>query len=140
MQKPHVVAVPFPALGQFIPFLHLAKLLSSHGIAVSYVTTPGLTPGNVSRLQSLLVQRLNDGLDVRLVVLPTPAVEGLQGQESTDLLSPESDDLIFELAESLQHPFKHLDGAAIPPTNSSTSSVYHPRYVHGLGCRHSPKI
>ncbi|GLJ07793.1 hypothetical protein SUGI_0074170 [Cryptomeria japonica] len=101
MQKPHVVAVPFPAMGHFIPFLHLAKLLSSHGIAVSYVTTPG----NISRLQILLSQRLNDGLDVRLVALPTPSVEGLQGQESTDLLSPESDDLTFQLAQSLQHPF-----------------------------------
>ncbi|GLJ07784.1 hypothetical protein SUGI_0074040 [Cryptomeria japonica] len=74
-EKPHVVAVPFPALGHFIPFLDLAKLLASNGLAVSYVTTPA----NVSRLQGYLVQALNDGLDIRLVALPTPLVEGLQG-------------------------------------------------------------
>ncbi|GLJ07792.1 hypothetical protein SUGI_0074160 [Cryptomeria japonica] len=100
-KKPHIVAVPFPALGHFIPFLDLAKLLASNGLTVSYVTTPA----NVSRLQGYLVQALNDGLDIRLVALPTPAVEGLQGCESNDLLPLESRSLIFELAKKLQNPF-----------------------------------
>ncbi len=99
--KPHVVAVPFLGLGHFIPFLDLAKLLASHGLTVSYVTTPA----NVSRMQGYLVQALNDGLDIRLVSLPTPAIEGLHGCESTDLLPPESISLAFELAKKLQNPF-----------------------------------
>ncbi|GLJ07786.1 hypothetical protein SUGI_0074060 [Cryptomeria japonica] len=97
LQKPHVVAVPFPALGHFIPFLDLAKLLASNGLAVSYVTTPG----NVTFLQDYIDQ----ALDIKLVALPTPAVEGLQGRERSDLCPWESKNLIFEMAERLQSPF-----------------------------------
>ncbi|GLJ07771.1 hypothetical protein SUGI_0073860 [Cryptomeria japonica] len=101
LQKPHVVAVPFPALGHFIPFLDLAKLLASKGLAVSYVATPV----NISLLQSHLHQAVKDDLDISLVTLPTPDVEGLEGRERNDLVPLESRGLIFEMAEKLQHPF-----------------------------------
>ncbi|GLJ07794.1 hypothetical protein SUGI_0074180 [Cryptomeria japonica] len=101
LQKPHLVAVPFPALGHFIPFLDLAKLLASNGFTISYVTTPG----NVSFLQDYIDQALNDGLDIQLVAIPMPTVEGLQGRERSDLCPWESKNLIFQMAERLQSPF-----------------------------------
>jgi hypothetical protein len=76
--KPHVVVVPFMGQGHLIPFMELAKLLASQGLAVSYITTTG----NAKRLEPE-VQGSN--LDIRLVSLPMPSIEGLPpGIESSD--------------------------------------------------------
>lgn len=76
--KPHVVAVPFMGQGHLIPFMELAKLLASQGLAVSYITTPG----NAKRLEP---QVQGSNLDIRLVSLPLPPIEGVPpGIESTD--------------------------------------------------------
>ncbi|XP_057817677.2 scopoletin glucosyltransferase [Cryptomeria japonica] len=100
--KPHVVAVPFPALGHAIPLLDFARLLASHGLTVSYVTTPA----NVPRLQQQIANAISSRLDVRLVVLPTPAIEGLaEGLESFDQVHPEQFALVFQLAFKLEHAF-----------------------------------
>lgn len=100
-QKPHVVLVPFPALGHSIPFLDLAKLLALHGATVSYVTTPA----NVSRLEGAMAEAQSAGLDICAVVLPTPAVEGLQeGRESAEVIP--SVDVLFNLAKKLAEPFE----------------------------------
>ncbi|GLJ07815.1 hypothetical protein SUGI_0074580 [Cryptomeria japonica] len=102
LQKPHVVVLAFPALGHSIPLLDLSRLVASQGLTVSYVTTPA----NVSRFQGFVVQAVNNGIDLRLVVLPTPPVEGLpEGRESIDLLPKASHGLIFALASKLQKPF-----------------------------------
>ncbi|KAH9312514.1 hypothetical protein KI387_027549, partial [Taxus chinensis] len=100
--KPHVVAVPYLALGHSIPFLDLAMHLASHGLTVSYVTTPA----NVACLEQPIHEALNNGLDIRVVVLPSPVVEGLpEGCENTDLVPSESRGLIRELMSKLEHPF-----------------------------------
>lgn len=76
--KPHVVAVPFMGQGHLIPFMELAKLLASQGLAVSYITTPG----NAKRLEP---QVQGSNLDIRLVSLPMPSIEGVPpGIESSD--------------------------------------------------------
>lgn len=101
--KPHVVLVPFPALGHSIPFLDLARLLALHGATVSYVTTPA----NASRLEGAMAEAQSAGLAVSAVVLPTPAVEGLpEGRESTDVLPSELVGLLVNLAEKLAEPFE----------------------------------
>lgn len=77
-RKPHVVVVPFTGQGHLIPFLELAKLLASEGLAVSYITTPG----NVKRLEP---QVEGSNLDIRLVSLPMPPIDGLPtGLESSE--------------------------------------------------------
>ena len=102
-QKPHVVLVPFPGLGHFIPFLDLARLLALHGAAVSYVTTPS----NASRLDGAMAEAQSAGLDIRALVLATPTVQGLpEGRESADVIPSESFHLIFNLAEKLAEPFE----------------------------------
>ncbi|KAH9312496.1 hypothetical protein KI387_027531 [Taxus chinensis] len=102
VEKAHVAAVPYPALGHSIPFLDLAMLLASHGLTVSYITTAV----NIPRLQQTILEAVNNGLDIRLVILPTPPVEGLpQGYKNTDLLPLRSGRLINEMADKLQQPF-----------------------------------
>lgn len=102
-QKPHVVLVPFPGLGHFIPFLDLARLLALHGAAVSYATTPA----NASRLEGTMAEAQSAGLDIRALVLASPTVEGLpEGRESADVVPFESFHLIFNLAQKLAEPFE----------------------------------
>jgi UDP-glucosyl transferase 73C len=102
-QKPHVVLVPFPALGHSIPFVDLARLLALHGAAVSYITTSA----NASRLGGAMAEAQTAGLDIRSVILPTPAVEGLpEGRESTDVLPAELINLLVHFAEKLAEPFE----------------------------------
>ncbi|GLJ52492.1 hypothetical protein SUGI_1116920 [Cryptomeria japonica] len=82
--KPHVVVIPYVGQGHLIPFLELTKLLASHGLIVSYISTPG----NVARLQPQVdhvVKSSNPGVDIRLVSLPMPPVEDLPpGIESSE--------------------------------------------------------
>jgi len=102
-QKPHVVLVPFAALGHSIPFLDLARLLALHGAAVSYITTPA----NASRLEGAMAEAQSAGLDISAIVLPTPAVEGLpEGRESMDVIPPELIGLLVNFAEKLADPFE----------------------------------
>ncbi|XP_057844463.2 scopoletin glucosyltransferase-like [Cryptomeria japonica] len=102
MEKPHVVVVPFPALGHSIPLLDFAKQLASHGLLVSCVTTAA----NLPRLHHQMKDAISSGLDIRIVVLPTPAIEGLpEGMESFDQVPTEQCKLIFDLALALEYPF-----------------------------------
>ncbi|GLJ07845.1 hypothetical protein SUGI_0075360 [Cryptomeria japonica] len=101
-QKPHAVVLPFPALGHYIPLLELSRLVASQGLIISYVTTPA----NVPRFQEFIDEAVNSGIDLRLIVIPTPPVEGLpEGRESADVCPPEPPGLIFTLANKLQQPF-----------------------------------
>ncbi|GLJ07884.1 hypothetical protein SUGI_0076140 [Cryptomeria japonica] len=102
LQKPHVAVLAFPALGHYIPLLELSRLVGSQNLTVSFVTTPA----NVPRFQDFIDEALNCGIDLRLLVLPTPHVEGLpEGRESTDVCPPESHGSIFAMARKLQEPF-----------------------------------
>lgn len=76
--KPHIVLVPALAQGHLIPFMELGKLLASHDLSVSYITTPG-----ISKWLRPQVQGLN--LDIRLVSLPLPPIDGIPpGIDSPD--------------------------------------------------------
>ncbi|GLJ07778.1 hypothetical protein SUGI_0073960 [Cryptomeria japonica] len=89
-------------LGHYIPVLELSRLVASQHLTVSYVTTPA----NVPRFQDFIDEALNCGIDLRLLVLPTPHVEGLpEGRGSSDVSPPESHGSIFVLANKLQQPF-----------------------------------
>ncbi|GLJ07753.1 hypothetical protein SUGI_0073620 [Cryptomeria japonica] len=107
-EKPHVVAVPFPALGHAIPLLEYCNLLASYGLAVTFVTTAANAPS----LKLQMAHAISSGFDIRLTVLPTPQVEGLpKGVESFEQVPSEQTDLIFDLVANLEHPFNRwLEG------------------------------
>ncbi|GLJ07765.1 hypothetical protein SUGI_0073770 [Cryptomeria japonica] len=103
-QKPHVVMVPYPAMGHCIPSLDLVKLLASHSLTVTYVTTHTIA----QRLKGPVDEaRKAAGLDIHLVGLcPPKGIEGLpEGRESMDLVSSKYSLDIISLVESLEQPF-----------------------------------
>ncbi|GLJ06295.1 hypothetical protein SUGI_0035630 [Cryptomeria japonica] len=104
-RKPHVVMVTYPAMGHSIPSLDLARLLASHSLAVSYVTTRTIA----QRLRGLMDEsRQAADLDIQLVGLSPPkAIEGLpEGRESMDLLPRKSSLVVHSFVESLREPFE----------------------------------
>eukprot|EP01018_Ginkgo_biloba_P031096 Gb_02693 [translate_table: standard] len=102
--KPHIVAIPYIAQGHLIPFLELAKLLASQGLTVSYITTPG----NMSRLQSQVDKgRRDSNLDIRLVSLPMPPIEGVPpGIESSDNVPFDIVGILLTSSHKLAQPFE----------------------------------
>lgn len=115
--KVHVVAVPSLGQGHLIPFLELAKLLASQGLVVSYVTTPG----NANRLKS---QVEDSNLDIRLVSLPLPPIEGVPpGIDSTDNVPVNVIHALFASSHKLAGAFEewldHQNNEEAPNFSSS---------------------
>ncbi|GLJ07770.1 hypothetical protein SUGI_0073840 [Cryptomeria japonica] len=105
LQKPHVVLVTFPAMGHSIPSLDLAKLLASHSLTVSYVTTRTIE----RRLRGLMDESPQAAvLDIQLVGLsPQSAIEAIaEGRESMDLLPNGSSLAVISFIKSLREPFE----------------------------------
>ncbi|XP_057855802.2 putative UDP-rhamnose:rhamnosyltransferase 1 [Cryptomeria japonica] len=74
----HVVMFPWLAHGHITPYLDLAKGLLSHGLRISFLSTPL----NIARIKKQIVP------GIELVELPLPSVDGLpSGVESTAGLS-----------------------------------------------------
>ncbi|GLJ52959.1 hypothetical protein SUGI_1128160 [Cryptomeria japonica] len=70
----HVVMFPWLAHGHITPYLDLAKGLLSHGLRISFLSTPL----NIARIKKQIVP------GIELVELPLPSVDGLpSGVEST---------------------------------------------------------
>lgn len=90
----HIVLFPWLAFGHMVPFLELAERLAARGHRVSFVSTPR----NISRLPPVV--------DVHLVALPLPHVDGLpEGAEATTDLPPGKAQLLQEAADGLAGPF-----------------------------------
>ncbi|VAI91127.1 unnamed protein product [Triticum turgidum subsp. durum] len=90
----HIVLFPWLAFGHMVPFLELAERLAARGHRVSFVSTPR----NISRLPPVV--------DVHLVALPLPHVDGLpEGAEATTDLPPGKAQLLQKAADGLAGPF-----------------------------------
>ncbi|GLJ36107.1 hypothetical protein SUGI_0724340 [Cryptomeria japonica] len=97
-ESKHFVLFPFMAPGHFIPFLSLAKLLTSQGLTVSFLTTTASAP----KLQSQAL-----GSSIRIVPLSLPPIPGLPpGCESTDVLPHTEGKLLFISSHNLSQPFE----------------------------------
>lgn len=99
-KKAHVVLVPSLGQGHLIPFMELAKLLASHDLSVSYITTPG-----ISKRFSPQVQGLN--LDIQLVSLPLPPIDGVPpGIDTPDNLPFDVNRILFSSSHKLAGPLE----------------------------------
>uniref|UniRef100_A0ACD5ZQ05 Uncharacterized protein n=1 Tax=Avena sativa TaxID=4498 RepID=A0ACD5ZQ05_AVESA len=98
----HIVICPWLAFGHLLPYLELAERLASRGHRVSFVSTPR----NLARLPP-------SRMDVDLVAIPLPRVEGLpEGAESTNDVPDEKRELHWEAFDGLAAPFAEFLAAA----------------------------
>lgn len=105
-QQPQLHAVLFPlmAQGHMIPVVDIARILASHNIIITIVSTPR----NCARFTSILSR---SGLQIRLVELPFPYKEAgvAEGCENLDMLpSLTSSPRFYEAASFLQQPVEKL--------------------------------
>ncbi|XP_023745979.1 UDP-glycosyltransferase 73C6-like [Lactuca sativa] len=80
----HFLVIPMASPGHYIPTIDIAKLLSQHGVRVTFITTPV----NALRFGSILDQAIKSGLPINFLEFPFPSMEfGLpEGCESLDTL------------------------------------------------------
>ncbi|GLJ52927.1 hypothetical protein SUGI_1127460 [Cryptomeria japonica] len=104
----HVLMFPWLAHGHITPFLELAKSLQSHGLKISFLSTPL----NIERIRHQ-ISELQPSPEIDLVQLPMPAVAGLPtGVESTSDLSKIGAlnliPLLFKALDLCEKPFETL--------------------------------
>ncbi|GMI65799.1 hypothetical protein like AT2G36780 [Hibiscus trionum] len=142
----HFVLIPLMSPGHLLPMTDMARLLATHGVTVSIVTTPLNTP----RFTTVIDRAVASGLRIRLLHLHFPATEfGLpEGCENMDQLP--SRDLIknfFMAAAELQKRFEELfnelkprpscivSGKNLPWTVQTAKKFNIPRiFFDGMGC------
>ena len=77
-QPPHVVLFPFPLQGHINPFMNLAKVLSAHGLYITFVNTESVQ----ARLADCGVIMADDGnkshMNIRFETVP----DGLPSQQA----------------------------------------------------------
>uniref|UniRef100_A0A0D6QSH9 Glycosyltransferase n=1 Tax=Araucaria cunninghamii TaxID=56994 RepID=A0A0D6QSH9_ARACU len=94
----HVVMFPWLAHGHISPFIELSKRLAEKAVKISFVSTPR----NIVNVKPSF-----EGLDVNLVELPLPQVDGLPpGIESTAHLPSHLMPLFHRAARGLEKPLK----------------------------------
>ncbi|KAE8681873.1 UDP-glycosyltransferase 73C4 [Hibiscus syriacus] len=142
----HFVLIPLMSPGHLLPMVDMARLLATHGITVSIVTTPL----NTTRFVTVIDRAVASGLHIRLLHLQFPTTEfGLpEGCENMDQLP--SRDLIknyfmaaAELQERFEELFKELkpkpscivSGKNLPWTVQTAQKFNIPRiFFDGMGC------
>ncbi|XP_065857489.1 UDP-glycosyltransferase 73C3-like [Euphorbia lathyris] len=142
----HFVLIPLLSPGHVIPMVDMAKLLATHGIIVTIVTTPL----NAVKFTSTIQRFTDSGLQIRLLHLHFPATEaGLPpGCENMEKLP--SRDLIrnfytaltmlqdqFEQAFHTLHPRPSciISGKNLPWTVQTARKFGIPRiFFDGMGC------
>lgn len=104
----HVMMAPWLSKSHIRAFLELAKKLCSHGVKISFLSTPL----NIRWIR----QQPQSMPDIDLLELPLPSVEGLPaGVESTaDLERGGSFDLLMKAMDELEKPFEALLGRVSP--------------------------
>ncbi|PIA56612.1 hypothetical protein AQUCO_00700751v1 [Aquilegia coerulea] len=96
--RPHVVMVPWLAMGHLIPFLELSKCLALKGFQISFISTPK----NVQRLPKIPP---NISSLINLVKIPLPQVVDLpEYAESTIDLPSEKVHYLKKAFDGLQGP------------------------------------
>ncbi|MBA0687806.1 hypothetical protein Goari_015310, partial [Gossypium aridum] len=142
----HFLLIPLMSPGHLLPMVDMARLLATHGVTVSIITTPL----NALRFASVVDSAVASGLRIQVHHLPFPAKEfGLpENCENMDQLP--SRDLIMNFlmaANELQQRFEELfyklkpkpscivSGKNLPWTVKTATKFNVPRIVFdGMGC------
>ncbi|KAF9603461.1 hypothetical protein IFM89_036264 [Coptis chinensis] len=106
--RPHVVLIPWLAIGHLIPFLELSKCLAQKGFYISFVSTPRNIE-SLPKIPSYLLSLIN------LVKLPLPRVDNLpEYAESTADLSVDKVHYLKKAFDGLQAPLANFLENSVP--------------------------
>ncbi|KAL7593281.1 hypothetical protein Lser_V15G34312 [Lactuca serriola] len=101
-QQCHVMMFPWLAFGHMLPFLELSKKLASHGIKISFVSTPK----NLKRLPSIPT---NLSTNIKLIEIILPKVNGLpENCEATIDIQQEETPYLKKAHDNLQKSFEKI--------------------------------
>ncbi|KAI3752935.1 hypothetical protein L2E82_24977 [Cichorium intybus] len=98
----HVLVFPWLAFGHILPFLELSKKLASHGIKISFVSTPK----NLKRLPAIPTNLVNN---IKLVEITLPKVNGLpESCEATIDIQQHETPYLKKAYDNLQESFEKI--------------------------------
>ncbi|KAF5178177.1 Udp-glycosyltransferase 91c1, partial [Thalictrum thalictroides] len=107
--RPHVVMLPWLAMGHLIPFLELSKCLALKGFQISFISTPK----NIERLLPMIPPNISSLIN--LVKIPLPQVDDLpEYAESTIDLPSEKVHYLKKAFDGLQSPLTSFLENSVP--------------------------
>ena len=105
-RQPHVLVIPFPALGHVAPLMKLATKIAEHGIDVTFVNTEFMHAKIIASMQG---KAENSSSQIMLVSIPDGLDLQADEREDPHKLMTEDPQADTECSKSYARMFEELD-------------------------------